>query len=71
MYTPITNLPPAHTPPESKDRDADPFYVECSRIIATFLSPGSPKELLLEDTVRDTVIRNLSLSCHPDIVSQL
>ncbi|KAH0588099.1 hypothetical protein H2248_006820 [Termitomyces sp. 'cryptogamus'] len=52
-----------------KSHDPDPhgFRRECSRIIATFLSPGSPKELALDAIMRDAMIRNISLSCHPDV----
>ncbi|KAG6854442.1 hypothetical protein C0991_006521 [Blastosporella zonata] len=53
---------------KSDDPDAHNFGNQCSRAIATFLTPGSSKELSLDAIVRDTVIRNLSMDCHPDAV---
>ena len=47
------------------------FKQECMRIVATFLKPNSPKELNLDATVRDAIIRDLTHSTHPDIVSTL
>ena len=41
------------------------------RIVTTFLTPNSPKELNLDATVRDAIIRDLAHSTHPDIVSIL
>jgi hypothetical protein len=49
--------------------EKQPARTECMRIIATFLRPGAPKELALDATVRDTVIRNLASNSHPDVVS--
>jgi len=51
--------------------DELPFKKECMRIVTTFLTPNSPKELNLDATVRDTIIRDLAHSTHPDIVSIL
>ncbi|PCH40785.1 hypothetical protein WOLCODRAFT_99298 [Wolfiporia cocos MD-104 SS10] len=44
-----------------------PFRADCSRIVATFLTPGAAKELPLDPAVRDTAIRNLTWSTHPDV----
>lgn len=50
--------------------DSQPlFRLECARVVATFLQPGSRKELNLDSAVRDTAIRNVMLSSHPDVVS--
>jgi len=40
---------------------------ECVRIVATFFCPGAAEELLLDAVLRDTVIRNLTWSTHPDV----
>lgn len=45
------------------------FREECMRIVATFLRPESSKELSLDATVRETIIRDLRTSTHPDVVS--
>lgn len=50
------------------DKD-QPFWMECMHVIATFLRPGSVKELNLDQSVRDALIRNLAFSNHPDVVS--
>lgn len=47
------------------------FKQECMRIVATFLKPNSPKELNLDATVKEAIIRDLAHSTHPDIVSTL
>ncbi|KAG6919756.1 hypothetical protein DXG01_001590 [Tephrocybe rancida] len=66
-------LPPLYTQlampsfTHSKSNDSNTFRNDCSRAVATFLTPGATKELLLDAIVRDTVIRNLSTSCHPDV----
>ncbi|KAI0638539.1 hypothetical protein C8Q77DRAFT_1215317 [Trametes polyzona] len=40
---------------------------ECARVAATFLTPGAPKELMLEADVRDALLRDLTWSINPDI----
>ncbi|KZT70343.1 hypothetical protein DAEQUDRAFT_764788 [Daedalea quercina L-15889] len=45
-----------------------PFRQECMRIVATFLRPDAAKELPLDPTVRDTVIRDLTWNTHPDVL---
>ncbi|RDB19917.1 hypothetical protein Hypma_012964 [Hypsizygus marmoreus] len=67
QYTTMTPSTSTSTLNKSADSHETHFCAECQRIIATFLSPGAPKELSLDATVRDTVIRNLGSSCHPDI----
>ncbi|KAF9498698.1 hypothetical protein BDN71DRAFT_1503764 [Pleurotus eryngii] len=47
--------------------DKQPFRVECMRIVATFLQPGAVKELPLDGIIRDTVVRDLTSSTHPDV----
>ncbi|KAG6811907.1 hypothetical protein H0H92_005305 [Tricholoma furcatifolium] len=52
---------------KSNDSDLANFRAECSRAVATFLTPNSKKELTLDSVIRETVIRNLALlDCHPD-----
>jgi hypothetical protein len=46
-----------------------PFKDECMRVVATFLRPSSSKELNLDATIRDAIIRDLAQSTHPDVVS--
>lgn len=46
-----------------------PFKEECMRVVATFLKAGSPKELNLDAMIRDSIIRDLVHSTHPDVVS--
>jgi hypothetical protein len=46
-----------------------PFKEECMRIVATFLRSDSLKELSLDAVVRETIIRDLRTSTHPDVVS--
>lgn len=46
-----------------------PFKEECMRIVATFLRSDSSKELSLDAMVRETIIRDLRTSTHPDVVS--
>lgn len=53
---------------DSGDSSRHPLRIECARIVATFLKPGSRQELTLDSTVRDTAIRNVMLSSHPDVV---
>ncbi len=36
--------------------------------MATFLQPGAVKELPLDEIIRDTVVRDLTSSTHPDVV---
>ncbi|KAG6857006.1 hypothetical protein H0H87_011100 [Tephrocybe sp. NHM501043] len=50
----------------TNESDANTFHTDCLRAIATFLTPGSAKELSLDSVVRDTAIRTLSLGSHPD-----
>lgn len=45
------------------------FRYECSRVSATFFKPGAEKELSLDSAMRDGVLRELSHSAHPDVVS--
>ncbi|KAF8076809.1 hypothetical protein FPV67DRAFT_1777227 [Lyophyllum atratum] len=66
-YTQLSTPPLAYTIPKSSDADSHRFRAECERAVATFLSPLASKELSLDAIVRDTVIRNLSLDCHPDV----
>ncbi|KAG5648704.1 hypothetical protein DXG03_000051 [Asterophora parasitica] len=66
-YSPLALPPLTHTVSTNSDSETQRLNTECQRAVATFLSPGSSKELLLDATVRDTVIRNLSLDCHPDV----
>jgi hypothetical protein len=47
----------------------DPFRDECERIVATFFSPSSRKELSLDSDTRDGVLHNLTRSTHPDVFS--
>ncbi|KAH9833778.1 uncharacterized protein C8Q71DRAFT_860050 [Rhodofomes roseus] len=44
-----------------------PFKEECMRIVATFLRPGTAKELPLDAALRDTTIRDLTWNTHPDV----
>jgi len=46
-----------------------PFKEECMRIVATFLKPGSPRELNLDAAIRDATMTELAHSTHPDVVS--
>lgn len=38
------------------------------RIVATFFQPAAVKELPLDEIIRDTVVRDLTSSTHPDVV---
>ncbi|KAG6861951.1 hypothetical protein C0995_009135 [Termitomyces sp. Mi166 len=67
VYVQLASPSLVFTPSKSHDPDPHGFHRECSRVIATFLTPGSPKELTLDAIVRDTVIRNLFYNCHPDV----
>jgi hypothetical protein len=60
------NPMPVNEPTNSLKR---PFQKECMRVIATFIHPGSVKELPLRDEVRTDIIKQLASSTHPDIVS--
>jgi hypothetical protein len=48
-----------------------PFKEECMRISFTFFRPEAPKELNLDASVRDDVLRGLRCSTHPDVVRHL
>ncbi|KAI0355345.1 hypothetical protein OH77DRAFT_1424828 [Trametes cingulata] len=39
---------------------------ECARATATFLSAGSPREIILDGDVRDALLRELTWNIHPD-----
>ncbi|TDL29970.1 hypothetical protein BD410DRAFT_823929 [Rickenella mellea] len=56
-----------HAQMESFEPVDQPFREECMCVLATFLSPNSRKELLLDAVVRDTAIKNLVWTTHPDI----
>ncbi|KAH9854988.1 hypothetical protein C2E23DRAFT_893818 [Lenzites betulinus] len=45
---------------------AGPFQLECARVVATFLTPGAPKELMLSAEVREALLRELAWNTHPD-----
>lgn len=45
------------------------FQEECLRIVATFIKPDSSKELNLEAVVRESIVRDVAQSTHPDVVS--
>lgn len=68
QYTSIAAPPTAYAAPSAEAPDNEALKLECSRAIATFLTPDSMKELPLDAVVRDTAVRNLSLSSHPDVV---
>lgn len=51
--------------------DAQPFRDECMCVLATFLAPSARKELLLDACVRDTAMKQLVWTTHPDVVSPL
>jgi hypothetical protein len=40
---------------------------ECERIVATFFSPKSRKELLVDPSLRNTVLGELETNTHPDV----
>ncbi|KAI0650386.1 hypothetical protein C8Q79DRAFT_943443 [Trametes meyenii] len=42
------------------------FQAECAQATATFLRPDSPKELMLDADVRETLLRELAWNFHPD-----
>ncbi|KAI0677199.1 hypothetical protein C8Q78DRAFT_1001625 [Trametes maxima] len=42
------------------------LQIECAQAAATFLRPGSPKELMLDADVRETLLRELAWNTHPD-----
>ncbi|KAG6877667.1 hypothetical protein C0993_005166 [Termitomyces sp. T159_Od127] len=67
VYVQLTSPSTAFVASKSHNSDLHGFRHECLRVVATFLTPGSPKELPLDAIIRDTVINNLSRSCHPDI----
>lgn len=56
--------------PSDPPRDASPMRsmrLECAHATATFLTPSSPEELMLDAEVREAVIRELTWSIHPDV----
>ncbi|TFY57126.1 hypothetical protein EVJ58_g7213, partial [Rhodofomes roseus] len=57
---------PLRPAPDPVPRD-QPFKEECMRIVATFLRPGTAKELPLDAALRDTTIRDLTWNTHPDV----
>ncbi|KAG6896186.1 hypothetical protein C0992_009809 [Termitomyces sp. T32_za158] len=68
VYVQLASPPMGFVAPKSHDPDYYGFRHECLRVVATFLAPGSPKELTLDAIIRDTAIHKLSQSCHPDIL---
>lgn len=58
------------TSPSDPSHDASPMRslrLECAHATATFLTPSSPEELMLDAEVREAVIRELTWSIHPDV----
>ena len=49
------------------DPAEQPFRDEALQIVATFIRPGSKKELALDQVVRDAVLKNLVWNTHPDV----
>ncbi|KAF7965682.1 hypothetical protein HWV62_42360 [Athelia sp. TMB] len=72
--------PPIAIPSSSKQQLPDPTHVaaispeyrafrkECMDVVATFVKANSPKQLNLDAVVRDTLIRDLRHSTHPDVI---
>ena len=54
--------------PNRHHPEARSMYDEIQNVLATFLTPGSKKELLLSSETRDTCVREASSSIHPHIV---
>ncbi|KAI0371608.1 hypothetical protein BV20DRAFT_965345 [Pilatotrama ljubarskyi] len=57
-----------HQPNVASDRAAQwkSFREESALAAATFLSPGSPQEIILDGEVRDALLRELTWNIHPD-----
>lgn len=62
--SPLLPLPSTHL-----DSEAQPFRTEVQRVLATFVLPGSRKELLLDAEERDLALSESALTTHPDVVS--
>ncbi|OJT11380.1 hypothetical protein TRAPUB_12107 [Trametes pubescens] len=59
-----------YTSPSDPPNDAlsiRSLRLECAHVTATFLTPDSPEELMLDAEVREVVIRELTWSIHPDV----
>jgi len=74
LTSPAKAYPSPVTPPSLDpvrfNPSAQPFREEVLRIVATFMTPGkSKKELPLDETTRNMVVRNLAWSTHPNVVS--
>ncbi|KZT29452.1 hypothetical protein NEOLEDRAFT_1128211 [Neolentinus lepideus HHB14362 ss-1] len=50
------------------DPGTQPFRDEVAKAVATFLRPGSEKELSLDSRLRDAVISDLMWNTHPDVL---
>lgn len=48
--------------------EMQPLRGETSKAVATFLRPGSSKELTLDSRMRDAVIADLTWNTHPDVL---
>lgn len=74
LFPPLPSLPistlPDHATTTTTGSQALPSGAESMKALATFLRPGAPKELPLDEMVRNTVVRNLAFGCHPDVVSR-
>lgn len=63
-------LSPTYPPAQNRlvYPSAQPFREETENILATFIVPGTKKELSLTSEMRDAVIKELSHTTHPDVV---
>lgn len=56
---------------DDSDVMTQPFRDECIRVARAFFGTGSDKELSIDGKTRDLLLRNLSQTSHPDVVSFL